>query len=724
MDDILVATDDNLELHRTIVREILQVMKDESLFLKLAKCEFEKRKVEYLGLILDHDTIRPDPTKVAGLREWPRRLKTVKEVRSTLGLLNYHRAFVPGFSHIVKLLTQLLKKGEPFLWTTTCTKALDRIIDILTLEPVLTHPDPNKPFELEVDASNFATGAILFQQDKRGKPKPIGFHSKTLLKEEMNYDIYDKELTVLDQGLETWRHLLIGRHTIIHTDHANLTFYRQPQKLSPRAKRAVARIMQYDIAIKHKPGLLNKADALSRRPDYPQGTSEEEIAFPPSLFVDELTTDDLLSSIEQAQQRHCNALHKQPHLQLINDLYYHGSRLIVPEDNELRRGVLSLYHDSTTAGHPGVRRTSDTLARNYWWANQKRDVINYIKGCATCQSTKPRTTRPKPPSSPIPPRHTHLPFGTITMDFITKLPLSRGHDSILTITDHDCSKAALLFPCKETITAEEVAVLYTKHVFPHYGIPREIITDRDPRFTSSFTRALLEQLGITKNMSTAFHPQTNGQSERTNQWVEQYLQIYGNTTQTDWADWLPLAQYVHNSWINESTKQIPFKLLIGGLPSRHYQAWSEIKTDEPRERQIKEIRQKATKALEHAQELIKRKNRKDYPQYKEGNQVWLEATNLKTTHPTAKLALKRYGPFSIIKKISDIVYQLELPRNWKIHNVFHSSLLSPYRETEIHGPNYHEPPPEIIEGEPEYKVEAVIGSRRTGKNRKLEYRIR
>ena len=225
MDDILIATKEDLKLHRTIVREVLQVMKDESLFLKLAKCEFEIRKVEYLGLILDHDMIRPDPTKVAGLREWPRQLKTVKEVRSTLGLLNYHRAFVPGFSHIVKPLTRLLKKGEPFIWTAACTKALDRIIDILTSKPVLTHPDPDKPFELEVDASNFATGTILFQRDERGKPRPIGFHSKTLSKEEMNYDIYDKELTALDQGLETWQHLLLGQHTTIHTDHANLTFY-------------------------------------------------------------------------------------------------------------------------------------------------------------------------------------------------------------------------------------------------------------------------------------------------------------------------------------------------------------------------------------------------------------------------------------------------------------------------------------------------------------------
>jgi hypothetical protein len=191
-------------------------------------------------------------------------LKTVMEVRSTLGLLNYHRAFVPRFSHIVKPLTQLLKKDVKFVWTKICMKALDRIINILTMEPVLMHPDPENPFELEVDVSDYATGAILFQRDERGKPKPLGFHLKTLSKEEMNYDIYDKELTAVDRGLDVWRHLILGQQTTVHTDHANLTYYQKPQKLTPRAKRAIARIMQYRIKIKHKPGVLNKADALSR----------------------------------------------------------------------------------------------------------------------------------------------------------------------------------------------------------------------------------------------------------------------------------------------------------------------------------------------------------------------------------------------------------------------------------------------------------------------------
>jgi hypothetical protein len=179
-------------------------MRKELFFLKAAKCEFEKWQVEYLGLILDGNTIKPDPVKVNGLKAWLRTLKTVSEVRSTLGLLNYHRTFIPRFSHIIKPLTQLLKKNVKFVWTEICTKALNRIINILTTELVLTHPNPEKPFEIKVDTSDYATGTILFQRDERGKPKLLGFHSKTLSKEEMNYDIYDKELTAVDRGLDVW----------------------------------------------------------------------------------------------------------------------------------------------------------------------------------------------------------------------------------------------------------------------------------------------------------------------------------------------------------------------------------------------------------------------------------------------------------------------------------------------------------------------------------------
>ena len=151
------------------------------------------------------------------------------------------------------------------------------------------------------------------------------------------------------------------------------------------------------------------------------------------------------------------------------------------------------------------------------------------------------------------------------MDFIVKLPSSDTYDTILTVTDTFC-KASIFIPCNETIDAQGTALLYAKHILPHYGLPTRIISDRDPRFTASFTKELDRILSITRNISTAYHPQTDGQSERTNQRLEQYLRIFIDYHQKDWVSWLPLAQYALNAWPNATTKKAPFETILGYIP--------------------------------------------------------------------------------------------------------------------------------------------------------------
>ena len=277
--------------------------------------------------------------------------------------------------------------------------------------------------------------------------------------------------------------------------------------------------------------------------------------------------------------------------------------------------------------------------------------------------------------------------------------------------DHGCSKAAIFLPCHKTIDATGVAILYSTQIFPFYGIPKRIVSDWDPRFTAWFIQQLCTILGINQNLSTAYHPQTDGQSERANQRIEQYLRIYGNKEKNDWVDLLPLAQFVHNSWRNESIGATPFDLLIGHTPTVQVLS-SETSIPELMRRKewLERGRLRAQAALRHAQQLLKertkrKKGERHYRGFKEGDQVWLEGTNLRLSHPSAKLAPKQYGPFRVLKEISPIIYRLELPPHWTIHNVFHASLLTPYRETTEHGTNFHEPPPELIEGEEEYEVE-------------------
>ena len=201
----------------------------------------------------------------------------------------------------------------------------------------------------------------------------------------------------------------------------------------------------------------------------------------------------------------------------------------------------------------------------------KKDITKYIKGCVTCQSRKNQTNKPKPPPFPIASDTYNTPFTSIAMDFIVKLPLSESYNTILTITD-TFSKASIFIPCNESTNTEYTAKLYATYVLPYYGLPTCIISDRDPRFTSTFSRELCHTLGIMQNISMAYHPQTDGQSEHTNQRLEQYLCIFINYHQQNWAPLLPLAQYTINVWPNATTKKAPFELILGHIPRVHQTA--------------------------------------------------------------------------------------------------------------------------------------------------------
>ena len=235
------------------------------------------------------------------------------------------------------------------------------------------------------------------------------------------------------------------------------------------------------------------------------------------------------------------------------------------EVSSLKRGVISLYHDSVTARHPGILNTMWAIAQDFWWPAMKKDITEYVKGCTTCQSRKNQPNKPKPPLFPITSDTYDTPFTSIAMDFIIKLPLSKSYNTILTITD-TFSKASIFIPCNESINTENTAKLYATYILPHYRLPTCIISDRDPRFTSTFSRELCCTLGITQNISTAYHPQTDGQSECTNQRLEQYLHIFIDYHQQNWASLLPLAQYTLNAWPNATTKKAPLRTDHGTHP--------------------------------------------------------------------------------------------------------------------------------------------------------------
>ena len=306
------------------------------------------------------------------------------------------------------------------------------------------------------------------------------------------------------------------------------------------------------------------------------------------------------------------------------------------------------------------------------------------------------------------------------MDLITDLPKSGRYDAILTIVDQGCSKAAKFIPCNKSIDGEGTAILYFKHLFPWFGIPKRIISDRDPRFTSHFAKAVCKATGIQQNLSTAFHPCTDGQTEHMNQWVETYLRSFVNSRQNNWSALLPLAEFAHNSWKHEKTKYSPHELITGNVPSAKLMPLDD--STPTVEARLKEL----SRARSDAQQLLEKhsKNNKEPRTLQVNQKVWLDARNLKANVPSKKLALRHYGPFQITEKVSAVAYRLKLPNHFKIHDVFHNDLLTPYHQNQTYGEAYPQPPPDLIEGEEEYEVEEIVSDRRHGRSRSHQYLIK
>ena len=291
------------------------------------------------------------------------------------------------------------------------------------------------------------------QKGDDDKRHPVGFYSTTLTPAERNYDIYDLELLAIVKSLRHWHPLLAGSpHKIkVFSDHMNLQYWRDPQKISQRVAREVLELAYYDIEIHHLKGSANgQADALSRRPDFDQGEGDNEgvVVLPDALFARSI-------ELEEGQDEDVINLWIDPHqLKKISGVWQKDGRTVVTAKSPSTKQLIHDHHDLPVHGHPGISRTTDLLQRRYWWPRLRQDVIQYVRGCAECQCHKVNTRPTKAPLAPIFPEPKANPFEVIALDFITKLPKSQKYDSILTITDHDCSKASLFIPCAEEITAE------------------------------------------------------------------------------------------------------------------------------------------------------------------------------------------------------------------------------------------------------------------------------
>ena len=352
------------------------------------------------------------------------------------------------------------------------------------LEPVLYQPDWSKQFELEVDTSLFAIGAVLFQRDEEGRRRPISYFSQALNPAERNYDIWDREFLAVIQGLKHNQHLLVGspHKVVVLTDHENLVHYRHPQKINRWVARYLHTMADYDLELQHIPGSTNKADVLSRRPDHDNGLkdNEEVVVLPDSLFVRALNAGKKDKRILEQQREDTEMVEEWKCLYQCEEkegALYQKEELVVTGGKETHQDLLRRYHNSTTAGHPGIWKTWQALQQDYWWPTMKAFIKEYVAGCAVCQQMKTITQQNQPPLQPITPKKHPLPFVTISVDFVVKLPESKGSDTILTVTDQECTKAVILVPCWEDMGAEDIAELFKEQVFPYTGVPTRLISD-------------------------------------------------------------------------------------------------------------------------------------------------------------------------------------------------------------------------------------------------------
>ena len=752
LDDILIFSRTQEE-HDHHCQMVLERLRKGRLFANIEKCEFDRAEVEYLGYILGAQGVKMNPKKLQTVMDWPLP-SSIKDVQSFLGFSNFYRRFIKNYSHIVSPLHNLTKKtSTPFLFSLDAISAFKTLKSAFVSAPVLLHFNPHLPSTLITDASDFAISGIHLQPADDHILHPVSFFSHKLTPSEINYETHDKELLTIVESFRDMRAWLIGTETPISvcSDHKNLEYFMSSRVLNRRQARWSMFLSEFNFRLDYLPGIKNPADAPSHRPDYVPREGDEVLNLQRKSLLNQLHTERLFPSTPSCSDSpnptpssasalstfsfDSSTLAEQfkeafradtewrtavtngdESFSFQGDLVFHNNRLFVPAP--LRSQVLHSRHDAVIAGHPGRACTTELVERDYSWPGARQFIRRYVEACNTCQRIK--TPRHKPYGLLQPLEIPDRPWRSISMDFIVKLPASHGCDSIWVICDR-FTRAAHFIPTVETLTAPDLALLFLNHVFKYHGLPESIVSDRGSVFVSQFWREVMRLIDVKLKPSTAYHPQTDGLTERTNQTLETYLRAYCSYQQDDWVDYLALAEFAFNNLVNSSTQQTPFFANLGFHP-----------TFEPRitERStvpaaanlaacLEIIHQELRTELAQANETQARyynSRALPAPEYQPGDLVWLLRHNIKTTRPSDKLDYRKLGPFPIVARKGRSAYHLRLPHTLsRLHPVFNVSLLKPYR-----GPlDETTPACVVLDGNSTPEFALVLDSRKVG--RRYEY---
>ncbi|GJZ74500.1 putative reverse transcriptase domain-containing protein [Tanacetum coccineum] len=573
IDDILIYSKDEKE-HEEHLKAILELLKKEKLYAKFSKCEFWIPKVQFLGHVIDSRGIHVDPAKIESIKDWASP-KTPTEIRQFLGLAGYYRRFIEGFSKIAKSMMKLTQKGIKFDWGEKEENAFQLMKQKLCSARILDLPEGSEDFVVYCDASHKGLGAVLMQREK-----VIAYASRQLKVYEKNYTTHDLELGSVVFALKIWRHYLYGTRCTVFTDHKSLQHILDQKELNMRQRRWLELLSDYDCDIRYHPGKANVvADALSRKErikplrvralvmtivlDLPKRILEAQIeAQKPENLVNEDVGGMIRRDIPKERL--------EPRTD--GTLCLHG-RSWLPCYGDLRSVIMHESHKSKYSIHPGSEKMYQDVKKLYWWPNMKADIATYVSKCLTCARVKAEHQRPS--GLLVQPEIPEWKWDNITMDFITKLPRSsQGFDTIWVIVDR-LTKSAHFLPIRENDPLDKLARLYLNRIVARHGIPASIICDRDGRFTSNFWRSFQKALGTDISMSTAYHPETDGQSERTIQTLEDMLRACVIDFGKGWVKHLPLAEFSYNNSYHASIKAAPYEALYG-RKCRSPVCWAEV----------------------------------------------------------------------------------------------------------------------------------------------------
>jgi len=553
-DDILIYST-TLHDHLIHLDNVLSKLTTAKFFLKRSKCLFAQRRLEYLGHIISQQGIQADPTKIQAMIDWPTP-SSIIALCGFLGLTGFYRKFIKGYATIATPLTSLLKK-DSFTWHPEAQTAFNTLKQAMTTAPILNIPNFSIPFDLETDASGKAMGAVLMQNNK-----PITFFSKQFCPRLLRSSTYVRELHAITTAVKKWRQYLLGHPFTIHTDHKSLKELISQVIQTPEQQVYLSKLLGFDFKILYKTGKSNVVvDALSRIENENQCLT---LTMPHFVFLDELRTQlnnttEFTSLLSQIQQNPTNFSEYNTHQGLI----FYKNKIWLHTSNPYKIKLLNEFHNSPISGHMGFQKIYIRLRENFYWNGMHEDVKKFVSQCLPCQSTKYETKRPAGLLQPLP-----IPtaiWEDLSLDFITGLPPSHGFIVILVVVDR-FSKGAHFGALPTSFTAFKVASLFLDIICKYHGLPRSLVSDRDPIFISRFWRELFKLCGTQLRMSTSYHPETDGQTEVLNRVLEQYLRSFVHSKSCNWHQFLPLAEWSFNTSTHSTTGLSPFEVTYGKPP--------------------------------------------------------------------------------------------------------------------------------------------------------------